>query len=805
MKRSPYPFSALLLCSLSTFHLLAQPSWEKVNGPNETMNTITATGAGELFMGSNNFGVFRSADAGASWVPENAGLPDVVIRTLQSSSTDEVFAGTGSNGIYRYTSGAWTEANNGLPSNNLLTVGFAKGNAGEMYMIATNSDIYKWNGTTWTSIKFNLPALVRTVVVRSDGTVYAGCFNSGVYEFDGIGTWTSLGAMPNSFITKMVISPSDMLFVACNSNNIYRIPAAGGFWTSINTGLPVSNATVMGIDANSNLFLGYQSGLYGSIYRSVNDGDLWTQVTGSLETSPFLGFAATADGDDYICGSGVYKSTTGGASWLDMNPGLDARKVIKSFTAAPNGTLFVGTQLAGVWRSTDNGYTWQQKNTGITTFFSDQITSTANGTLLYAAYIAGTTTTGVLFRSTNNGDTWSQVASNGTDRYTKIKQHPSGTVWASGRFGGPVLSFSNNDGAMWTNHPINAFSAIWDLEFDGGSMILLGSESEGVSRSTDGGSNWTKGVGNSVDWYGNVIEVEFDQNGYLFAGTDWYNNNLWFSAPGSNGNAWTKFLDADLNGVADVYDLVFDVNNNVYVATSNTAYKDPVYMATAGSWNANTSWESASVGLPPVAPVLELGFDPAGYMYAVFFAASEEGGLYRSTAPVNTALPVELTSFTGYRRNNNIYLKWSIARESMNKVFLIEKSMDGIHFNSIGEVPGQDNTGPHDYAFTDFGVSPATCYYRLHQLDFNGKGAYSSIIVLSGSGEPEFQIAPNPAHEELRFSENLEAFDIINVFGEIKMSNVMTTNHINIAQLPDGIYFIRSGRRAVQKFVVKHE
>lgn len=44
-------------------------------------------------------------------------------------------------------------------------------------------------------------------------------------------------------------------------------------------------------------------------------------------------------------------------------------------------------------------------------------------------------------------------------------------------------------------------------------MILLGSESEGVSRSTNGGSNWTEGVGNSVDWYGNVIEVEFDQNG----------------------------------------------------------------------------------------------------------------------------------------------------------------------------------------------------------------------------------------------------------------------------------------------------
>lgn len=39
---------------------------------------------------------------------------------------------------------------------------------------------------------------------------------------------TSLELMPNSFITRMVIGPSDMLFVACNANNMYRIPAAGG-------------------------------------------------------------------------------------------------------------------------------------------------------------------------------------------------------------------------------------------------------------------------------------------------------------------------------------------------------------------------------------------------------------------------------------------------------------------------------------------------------------------------------------------------------------------------------------------------
>ncbi|MEI6412292.1 MAG: hypothetical protein WCR52_23075, partial [Bacteroidota bacterium] len=304
MKQRLYLITAPILLSLLSLNLYAQPTWEKVNGPNETMNTMTATSTGDLFMGSNNYGVFKSTDAGATWAPENAGLPDVVIRTIQASSTDEIFAGTGSNGIYKYASGSWSAANTGLPSNTLLTTGFAKGNAGEMYMIATNNGIYKWNGSTWSDIRYNLPTLVRTVVVGSTGTVYAGCFASGVYKFNGVDTWTSLGAMPNNFITRTVISQSDILYVACNSNNIYRIPAAGGSWTGINSGLPALNATVMGVDANSNLFLGYLSGSYGNIYRSVNSGGTWSQVTGSLETGQFLGFASTSNGHDYICGSG---------------------------------------------------------------------------------------------------------------------------------------------------------------------------------------------------------------------------------------------------------------------------------------------------------------------------------------------------------------------------------------------------------------------------------------------------------------------------------------------------------------------
>jgi len=623
----------------------SQINWEKVNGPNEGVTALAVASNNEIYLGTTNFGVFRSSDEGSTWVNFSQGLGDSLIRGIAVSSEDEIFAGTGAHGIYRYSQGSWTPANDGLPGNSSLVWAFASGLAGDMYMISVADDIYKWDGNSWISIKFNLPALARALAVGSSGILYTGCFNSGIYEFNGTNSWSLVGEIPNPYITKLAISSTDTLYAVCNSNNVFRIPASGGIWTPINTGLPSLNATMFGIDNQDNLFFAVTNNGYGNIYRSANKGDTWSMVSGSLSTSSFYSFCFSPSGRIYAGASGIYKSPDHGNSWEDMNPGLDARKAIVSFTGSADGTLFVGTQYAGIWRSDDNGATWEQKTSGLTTNYSFQITGNAAGDLLYAAFIPGTPSKGVIFRSVDKGDAWTQVAKNGTDLYTKIKQHNSDTLWATGRFGGAVLSYSIDDGETWTDSPIPSFSAIWDIELTSGSTIYLGSESEGVSRSSDGGKSWIEGVGNSIPWYGNVIEVETDTGGYLFAATDWWANMLWYSLPGSNGDQWTKFLDTDLNGLSDINDLVFDNSNNAYIATNNGSYTDPVYMAANSTWNENTDWVSASNGLPPNAKAAQLGFDASGYMYSVFYFLGSEGGLYRSTQPVNIVEPTNTESF----------------------------------------------------------------------------------------------------------------------------------------------------------------
>lgn len=635
-----FPFMAFFL----TGGAFAQISWQKMSGPNDGVGTIVAASNNDVYLGTNLYGVHKSTDNGSTWVAINTNIPDTTIRHLAMTTNGILLAGTASRGIYKYVNGSWTSANNGLPSNNLLTVALVSGPNGVAYMVVGGDGTYKWNGASWSSIKYNLPSNIKALSVSSNGTLYAGCFQAGIYQFNGSNNWTVLGSIPpNVYVSKMVLSANDTFYVAGHLNSMYRIPVATGVWTSINAGLPVLSANTLGIDGNNNLLYGVSDAGFGKIYKYSSGSNSWSMVSSALTTSGFNSYCAAPNGHVYIGGSGIYKSTTGGDSWQDINAGLDARKTIACFKAACDGTLFVGTSFSGVWRSIDHGATWQQKNTGLGGVNSLELFIDAAGDIFYDAFVPGANMKGKIFRSTDNGDSWTMVAMNGTDLYTELDQHLNDTVWATGRFGGAVLSYSTQNGApnTWVNHPINGFSAIWDIAFGNNSKIFLASETEGVTRSTNGGLTWTYGVGNSIPWYGNVRLLDFDAAGYLFAVTDWYNHAIFFSEPGDDGNNWIEMTDTDLDGMNGINDIIFDNNNNVYIATSNNVSKDAVYMANASNWSANTDWVSNSNGLPASTQAQHLEFDPSGYLYTVFYTT--KGGLYRSATPVN-AVPTPTVS-----------------------------------------------------------------------------------------------------------------------------------------------------------------
>ncbi len=122
-------------------------------------------------------------------------------------------------------------------------------------------------------------------------------------------------------------------------------------------------------------------------------------------------------------------------------------------------------------------------------------------------------------------------------------------------------------------------------------------------------------------------------------------------------------------------------------------------------------------------------------------------------------LPVTLISFKAEASpNQGIQLNWSTASEKDNDYFLVERSLNGKAFASIGQVKGNGTTNVvQHYHFTD-GFAPAgTVYYRLKQVDFDGKSEYSKAISVKATGSKaaaQVGVSPNPFQHQLSFSIN---------------------------------------------------
>jgi Secretion system C-terminal sorting domain len=130
-------------------------------------------------------------------------------------------------------------------------------------------------------------------------------------------------------------------------------------------------------------------------------------------------------------------------------------------------------------------------------------------------------------------------------------------------------------------------------------------------------------------------------------------------------------------------------------------------------------------------------------------AVSRQKGIYFKgfTYPVFGVLPVTLSHFWGSSRNNSNLLSWETSSELNTKIFSIEKSMDGVNYVTIGELPAAGNSSNiRSYAFTDAAVKAGISYYRLRITDHDGKFDYSAAIMLKKDQDAgQISLFPSPA------------------------------------------------------------
>jgi hypothetical protein len=171
---------------------------------------------------------------------------------------------------------------------------------------------------------------------------------------------------------------------------------------------------------------------------------------------------------------------------------------------------------------------------------------------------------------------------------------------------------------------------------------------------------------------------------------------------------------------------------------------------------------------------------------------------------VGAALPVRLTKFTASQVVDRVDLNWETASESNNSHFVIERSTDNRDFKAIGEVKGKGNSNTKTrYNYSDKKPSPGKNYYRLKQVDLDGKSSFSQVIQVTQRSVPQSIILyPVPATSVIHLKlaadkkENVTV-SIIDRSGNIKSSYPRKLdkgeNILNfpVSSLPTGNYLMQ--------------
>lgn len=168
-------------------------------------------------------------------------------------------------------------------------------------------------------------------------------------------------------------------------------------------------------------------------------------------------------------------------------------------------------------------------------------------------------------------------------------------------------------------------------------------------------------------------------------------------------------------------------------------------------------------------------------------------------------LPVTLTSFLGKTSSIGNFLTWQTTTETTNKGFEIERSKDAINFENVGFIDGNgDSKATNDYGFLDRNPFPLS-YYRLKQIDYDGKFEYSRIIYLKKDNSV-LSVYPNPAKDQLFVSglEKEESITIHNIDGrKVIDQKISSFQPINTSTLSNGLYIIKIGDQT-SKLVIQN-
>jgi parallel beta-helix repeat protein len=175
--------------------------------------------------------------------------------------------------------------------------------------------------------------------------------------------------------------------------------------------------------------------------------------------------------------------------------------------------------------------------------------------------------------------------------------------------------------------------------------------------------------------------------------------------------------------------------------------------------------------------------------------------------PFSLQIPVEFVSFNYVLFGNNVELNWVTATETNNSGFEVQRFYQG-KWEAIGFVVGNGTTSQiSEYRFVDGNLSEGKYYYRLKQIDFDGKFKFSKQIEVDILNPKDFilyQNYPNPFNPSTTISwqspvsghHTIKLFDVLGreietIVDGYYEAGKHSTLYIVHSTLPSGVYFFQ--------------
>jgi photosystem II stability/assembly factor-like uncharacterized protein len=598
-------------------------SWQQ-EGPNNIGGRITAlaihpNNPNILFAGCPGGGMFKSTDAGASWLPvfDNQSSLAVSCIVFDPNNANVIYAGTGDpdtpftcfigDGVYKSTDGGNTWSNIGLSQMGIIT---------QILVHPNNSQI---------------------MYVSSMGVPMARNLNRGVYKtLNGGLTWTQILSIDNQTgVSDLVMdfTNPNVIYAAAwsrirtnteslgfsNTTRLYKTTDAGSNWTIINNGLPNVKlsrfAICMSRQDHNKLYVAVCDSTYGleNVYVSNNAGNSFSALPGSpISSGLYGGFGwyfgkihVKPDNDNDLLLSGVehYRSNDGGNTffrnqpeWWTYNPHADVHDIV--FKSSVN---YIIATDGGLYETADDGITWNKlDNIPNTQFYRVNFNPFNNDEYCGGAQDNGTTyggiTTGAGQWNREFGGDGFQPRLDPTNNQIRYAETQNGDLWVSNDEG---ISYGPFSGTIDAGDRRN-----WDMPyvFGGNSYSTMFTGTYRVYRNDDNpNENWFPISGDLTD--GLIYAPRFHtiscidhaslNTNYLYAGTS--DGNVWRSLDG--GLSWDSLHMNLPNRYVTSIHASPNVPNNVYVTHSGYRYNQYIPHIHKSTDNGST-WQDISGNLP---------------------------------------------------------------------------------------------------------------------------------------------------------------------------------------------------------------